>query len=209
MKSKPEKMPSVLPVAGSREARRLVKNKRVPMQTIVLRTLYATGVISTILVAPNALRLFAYLDRNKARRKRFYDRVTQATARLEQRGLISVEENKGRRFIHITEKGRVEVHKILVKNYQIPEQALWDGKWRVLIFDVREERRKTRAILRLLLRSTGFVRLQDSVWVYPYPCDEFVTLARAYLKSGISEIRVIVAETIESDRSLRKHFNLL
>jgi len=145
-----KKVSAVLPISGSLAARRLVKNKRVPMQTIILRTLYAAGIISTILIAPNALKLFSYLDRGKARRKRFYDRVAQATARLQRRGLISIEESNGKRIVNITEKGRTEVRKILIENYQIPEQAFWDGKWRILIFDVREERRKTRAILRFL-----------------------------------------------------------
>jgi len=198
-----------LPAPGSRAARRLVKNKRLPMQTIVLRALYTTGIISVALIAPNAVRLLAHLDRPKINRKKFYENVERTLWRLKRRGLITIEETDKKRFVRITQKGEVQIQKILVKNYQIPAPALWDGKWRMLIFDVREGRRHTRATLRLLLACAGFVRLQDSVWVYPYPCDEFIALVRAHLESGINEVRLVVAETIESDKILRKHFGLL
>ena len=76
------------------------------------------------------------------------------------------------------------------------------------MFDIREKRRKIRSRLRLLLSSAGFLRLQDSVWVYPHPCDEFIGLVRAHLKSGTGEMLSFVAEALESDRHLREHFRL-
>lgn len=53
------------------------------------------------------------------------------------------------------------------------------------------------------------MRLQDSAWVHPYPCDEFVALVRAHLASGVGEVRVFVADALESDRTLREHFRLI
>ena len=76
------------------------------------------------------------------------------------------------------------------------------------MFDIREKRRKSRSQLRLLLAGAGFLRLQDSVWIYPYPCDEFIGLVRAHLKSGTGEMLSFVAEALESDKRLREHFRL-
>ena len=188
--------------------KKTIKNKRLPMQTIILRTLYAAGLISTALLAPNALRLFAYLDRGKAHRNNFYNRVAQAVSRLKRRGLIVFEKKNGKKVIRLTEKGEAEISKILACEYKIPEPTLWDGKWRILIFDIKEQRRKTRNTLRRLLAHAGFVWLQDSVWVHPYPCDEFIAILRAHLESGVGEARVVIAQTIESDEFLRKHFGL-
>ncbi|MBI4121685.1 MAG: hypothetical protein HY470_01875 [Candidatus Ryanbacteria bacterium] len=197
---------NLLPSPGSRGARRLVKNRRIPIQTIVLRTLYAAGLISTALIAPNAIRLFGYLDRAKVKRNKFYDRVVQATSRLKKSGLIKIDIN-GKAFI--TDKGRAEVEKILVKNYTIPAPSFWDGKWRILIFDIQEKRKRARATLRTLLANAEFIRLQDSVWIHPYPCEEFILLVRKCLLSHTGEMRVIVAEILEADKALRKHFDLL
>lgn len=199
-----------MPESGSRDAKRLAKgNKRIPMQTIVLRTLYATGAIGTALVAPHALRYLPEPDRGKHKRKELYARIDQALYRLHDRGLITFSASKGRRPIaHLTKRGKNEINKITLGTYKISETTIWDGKWRIVIFDIREKRRRVRNKLRTLLKSAGMVRLQDSVWIYPYPCDEFVSLLRAHLASGTGELLSFVAEGLESDRHLREHFNL-
>ena len=100
------------------------------------------------------------------------------------------------------------IDSLFAAEYQIPEPAFWDGKWRILMFDMRESRKKARNTLRTLIRNAGFVRLQDSVWVYPYPCDEFIELVRAHLSSGTGELQYFATEALESDKALRLHFNL-
>ena len=66
-------------------------NRRIPLQTIILGTLAVTGVLATALVAPNAVRLFDYLNPISRRNSiRFNQRIKQAILRLEQRGLIKV-----------------------------------------------------------------------------------------------------------------------
>ncbi|MDO8593805.1 MAG: CRISPR-associated endonuclease Cas2 [bacterium] len=199
-----------LPESGTRSAQRLAKgNKRIPIQTIVLRTLYATGAITTALVAPKMLKMFPVFDRGKSRRKELYERADQALYRLKDKKLITFSKIEGRRpIVHLTERGESEIMKIILRQYKISETAVWDGKWRVVIFDIREKRRRVRQRLRVLLTGAGMIRLQDSVWVHPYPCDEFVAIVRANLRSGTGELLYFIAEGLESDRHLREHFNL-
>lgn len=178
------------------------------VQTAVLRFLYAGGVLTTALVAPKLLTLVGPYDRSQKRRKELYARINQARHVLKQRGLLYDEDTGNGRRSYLTPKGERSIERILAREYQIPEQVRWDGKWRMLIFDIKEKRRGVRQRLRLLLSGVGFVRLQDSVWVYPYPCDEFVTLVRAHLSSGVGEVRSFVVEALESDRPLREHFGL-
>lgn len=199
-----------LPESGTKNAKRLAKgNKRLPIQVIALRTLYATGALTAALVAPKMLKMFSVLDRGKNRRKELYKRADQALYRLRDKKLITFTETDGRRpIVHLTSKGESEILKIILRQYKISETTVWDGKWRVVIFDIREKRRSIRNRLRALLSGAGMVRLQDSVWVHPYPCDELVTLLRANLKSGTGELLYFIAEGLESDRHLREHFNL-
>jgi phenylacetic acid degradation operon negative regulatory protein len=98
---------------------------------------------------------------------------------------------------------------MFANEYHIPEPLFWDGKWRMVMFDIREERKRAREQLRVLLTGAGFWRIQDSVWVYPYPCDDFIALVRAHLRSGTGEMLSFVAEALEADRKLREHFKLL
>lgn len=178
------------------------------MKNLLLRSLAAAGVISIALVAPKMTRLLKKLDRPAKNRAQLYRRITQGINRLEQAGLVTVSGEYAKRRVKITKKGRELMEQIEFGEYEIPEPAFWDGKWRVLIFDINERRRRIRNQLRRLLDGAGFVRIQDSVWVYPYACDEFVSLVRAHLKSGVGEIRFFVAEALESDKGLREHFRL-
>jgi len=186
-------------------------NRRIPLQTIILGTLGVTGVLAIGLVAPQVLGLFEYL--NPISRKntiRFNQRIAQALLRLEQRGLIKVTGEGKKREIHLTTQGEEIIDRLYAGSYSIPLPIRWDGKWRVVMFDVPEKRKKVRDTLRMLLRSAGFIYFQDSAWIQPYPCDELVTLLRSHLGSGKGEIRYLTASFAdESDYIFRKRFNLV
>ena len=188
---------------------KLQRAKRLPMKQTILRTLIAGGVLSMAVVAPNAVQLLKVFDKGRAHRTDLYRRITQSISRLEREGLVQTSGTYGERMVKLTKRGRKVVDAIYASEYQIPEPVLWDGKWRIVMFDIREKRRKARTQLRMMLMGVGFLRLQDSVWLYPYPCDEFIALVRAHLKSGTGEMLSFVAEALESDKKLRDHFNLL
>jgi phenylacetic acid degradation operon negative regulatory protein len=50
-------------------------------------------------------------------------------------------------------------------------QRGWDGKWRMILFDLPESKRGLRNELRRQLKSAQFGGLQKSVWVSPDPVD--------------------------------------
>lgn len=47
----------------------------------------------------------------------------------------------------------------------------WDGRWRVVIFDVSEKDKKRRDQLRQKIFHLGFGMLQESVWISPFPIE--------------------------------------
>jgi CRISPR/Cas system-associated endoribonuclease Cas2 len=180
-------------------------HRKMAVRTAVLRMLYISGMLSVAILAPHAARLLPAPDRSKKHRVRLYSRIIAARARLKYDGYL---EEKGGQ-VRLTNRGVRVIERLLLREYRIREQIHWDGKWRILMFDIREKRRRARLTLRQLLQGAGFVRLQDSVWVYPYPCDEFVALVRAHLSSGVGELRSLAVDALESDQSLREHFNLI
>ncbi|MDO8593351.1 MAG: CRISPR-associated endonuclease Cas2 [bacterium] len=184
------------------------RGKYLPMRNLILRTLAVGGLISVALVAPKTITLLKKLDRGMANRKNLYRRITQAISDLERAGLVKTSGQRGHRNVELTTKGHATIETIYASEYRIPEPAFWDGKWRIVMFDIREKRRKARSQLRILLLGAGFLRLQDSVWIYPYPCDEFIGLVRAHLKSGTGETLSFTADALESDKRLREHFHL-
>lgn len=56
------------------------------------------------------------------------------------------------------------------------QQKIWDHKWRVVLFDIPQEISGSRRKFRGKLLSIGFRPIQKSVFVFPYPCEEEVSM---------------------------------
>ena len=57
------------------------------------------------------------------------------------------------------------------------------------------------------MKEMGFLRLQDSVWVFPYDCEEVIALIKADLRIG-KDVLYTIVEKIENDKPIKKHFDL-
>ena len=174
----------------------------------ILTTLRAVGVLTVALLAPKALQAFANLGLIDSS----YDRgryMRTVVRRLQRQGFIEFKKEKGITYARITKKGEAELRGYRFDEYRdsYEQPKKWDKKWRVVIFDVKEQYREARKQLRDELTRWGFVKLQDSVWVYPYPCEEYITLLKTNFELGKSVLYMIVEE-IENDTWLRNEFGL-
>lgn len=89
--------------------------------------------------------------------------------RLEAKALIEtkMDSRSGERMIRLTEKGALACRP---KTDPVEQWTrAWDGKWRMVIFDVPESDRSLRAKMRRRLMLEGFGCLQKSVWISPSP----------------------------------------
>ena len=189
-----------------RKITRLTKRQRT--QDIVLMSLYALSVLSVGVVAPNAAQLFKYVEKYLPKKTNIRTRTSQAITRLVAKGLIVRTGEATHSSLQLTKKGK-DVIKVIETQQKISPQKpkRWDGKWRIVIFDVWERRRGVRNKLRIMLQNTGFMKIQNSVWVYPYPCEDLFMFLRTDLRLGQGML-YIVADEIEHDVRLRRHFGL-
>lgn len=191
---------------GQIEKRGKERVRRARVRDAVLLSLYGSAVVAVAIMLPNAARLLKHLDPLVPVKRDPESRLRESLQRLVKRGLVrKTGMGSDTRYV-LTKSGEKEaVIRSLIHNVQ--QKQKWDGKWRVIIFDVWERRRAARDRLRALLIETGFVRLQDSVWVFPYPCEELVAYMRIELKLGPG-LLYILADGIESEHALRKQFGL-
>jgi phenylacetic acid degradation operon negative regulatory protein len=91
---------------------------------------------------------------------------------LEQRDLLERKPGIAAPVYRLTEAGRVRA--LGGRDPQRFWQRRWDGKWRLVAFDLPEVQSSTRKRLRRFLRDHGFGYLQNSVWITPDPLDEVV-----------------------------------
>ena len=178
------------------------RRKKQNLQRALLLTLAMTGLVAWAVMAPNTLRLLKYLPGDPIR----YRLRTAAGKLVAKKYAVWVKKN-GSYCLRITEIGRKALAFEQSRLSLSSTKRKWDGRWRIVTFDIPERRRGIRARLREMMKSIGFVRLQESVWVYPYDCEEFITLLKAELKIGRS-VLYIIADSIEQDKVLRSHFNL-
>jgi DNA-binding transcriptional regulator PaaX len=128
----------------------------------------------------------------------------QAVNRMRSRQLLEITEKNNQRFIKLTQEGQLTV---LFVKAKVQKPREWDGKWRLIIFDIPENSKEQRSILRGLLRDNNFCKLQASVYISPYPLNRE---AVSYLsRSGLSEyIRILKVEEMDSDKELLKRYGL-
>lgn len=167
-------------------------------------TIASAGLIAVTAMAPNALQLLKYLPID---RSRFNYRIRTAAGRLVAKGQATWTKKGGAYYLRLTEKGKKALVLEQAKIALAIQRKKWDGQWRIVVFDVPERRRKIRNRLCVFMKSVGFVRFQDSVWVYPYDCEDFMALVKAELKIG-KDVIYVIANHIEQDSALRKKFGL-
>lgn len=182
--------------------------KRTPVRDILLGVIGTTALISFTLIMPNAVQALKIFegDGRKNNRHKYY--VNDALHRLYNKGLIEiVAKANGERFAKLTKEGKRALCKFEVESLLKHRPAKWDRKYRVVIFDIKENLRFLRDDLRRMLLNFGFVMLQNSVWVYPYPCEGAINLLKTNLEMD-DEVLYMTVESIENDGWLRKQFKL-
>jgi CRISPR-associated endonuclease Cas2 len=133
----------------------------------------------------------------------------RSIGRLAQEKLVEERSLPGGSFkLVLTAEGKKQASKLklLGNAIKFKKPKKWDGKWRVVIFDIPEKDRNFRNILRQHLRELRFQKLQNSVFVSPYPFEKAI-LELVNLYSAERYVRVITAEKIDNEDRLEKSYN--
>jgi len=83
----------------------------------------------------------------------------------------------------------------------------WDGKWRQIVFDIPEEIKAKREILRRKLNSLGFGMLQRSVYITPFNIGEELT--EFLEENGLEEYAIVFEMERLSGESERELANVV
>ncbi len=137
-------------------------------------------------------------------RRTFSASFAKGIRNLEHRRLLTRDKNNAYRF---SDSGKIWARKTLLRyhrNLGIP----WDGKWRIVMFDIPQTHERQRYLFRAKLKMLGFQMIQKSVFVIPYPCEEELSRICRTLRL-LDHVDVIVAETIGSKEDrIKKLFGL-
>ncbi|MCX6722356.1 MAG: hypothetical protein NTY04_04220 [Candidatus Staskawiczbacteria bacterium] len=108
--------------------------------------------------------------------------------------------------IILTKKGRLRALNRQLENIKYKNEK-WDGKWRMVAFDIPEKFKRGRDALRQKLKKIGFCELQKSVLITPYMCEKEIELLVNFFELK-KYVRFGVLDSIDNGDYFRKIFKL-
>lgn len=170
-------------------------------------SLLITG--GAIILAANSPYFVPNILRKYEKWKKYSNRkVSDAFYRLRRQGFIDIQTVNHQIYISLTKEGRKKAGIFQIDKLKIARPKRWDKKWRLLIFDIPQERKISREALRGKLKELGFHQLQKSVWIYPFECRPEMELLQDFFGLSKNEMRLIIAENIGEDSNLQQEFKL-
>ena len=172
----------------------------------ILLALAIGSFLTLAMVAPGiVIAAKPFLEWQKYDKRRF----RAALKRMRRQRLIELKElPNGETAVKITKEGEQKVLKYKFHDIQIPKPKKWDKIWRIVIFDIPNTKRRSREALREKLRELGFCKIQKSVFVHPYECENEIEFIKAIFNIQ-SFVLIIKAQKIDREEILKQHFDLL
>lgn len=135
--------------------------------------------------------------------------LKRAIKNLYQSQFIDEKQNPdGTVTIILTDRGKQKALTYDLDNVKIKKPEQWDKKWRIVLFDIPKNQKKTRDAFRLHLNNLGFYQFQKSVFAHPYDCkNEIDYLIEFYDIRKF--VRFIIAESLDNELYLKHYFGLV
>ena len=180
-----------------------------PRTEIVKDILYWLFVAESVAIAATSpFFLTNLLKGYKKWRKYPKKKVSDTFYNLRRQGLIEIQKKNHQIYIGLTKKGKEKAGWLQIDALKIKKPKRWDGKWRIVVFDISQLKKLYREAFRGKLKELGFRPLQKSVWVHPFNCQAEVELLRDFFGLSEKEIRLIIAENIGNDKNLKEFYKL-
>ncbi|MFH0937298.1 MAG: hypothetical protein V1808_03310 [Candidatus Daviesbacteria bacterium] len=164
----------------------------------VLQVLAVGGIVLASLVIPSlpvALGAAVKTWKNFNRKE-----LGKIIKRLDKQELIDISQKDGKTQITITDKGKKKLLEYDFENINLQAKRP-DGKWRLIIFDIPEDKKRNRDAFRRKLLQLNCVWVQDSVFASAYPIQKEIDFLCHYL--GISDyVTLAIVDRIERGEKL-------
>jgi len=191
------------------------RRKRIAKTSEVLALVGKGLLLAGLIFAPRYSRFLSINDENNPSSQELYKyykyynlpSLKRTLKRLEKQKMIVVKETPEEQIVELTEKGKTRILRYAVGEFDVRKPDRWDGRWRIIIYDVPDKKKGSRDILRNMLHRMGFLKLQKSVYLFPFPCGEEIEFLRAYY--GLDQdVTMLVTSKIENDEAYKQYFGI-
>lgn len=157
---------------------------------------------------PLALKPFLDYKREKDYQKwtKFNQaRFKQVLRRLKEQKVIAIIPGPHGDLLQITEKGKKRILKFKLEELKLSKK--WDGKWRLIIYDIAKYKRRERDYFRDVLKRLQCFQLQKSVYLTPHPCEDEIEYLRQLFGIG-DEVQILKVANLENEASYKAYFGI-
>jgi DNA-binding transcriptional regulator PaaX len=165
------------------------------------------GLAAISVLAPQLpyILLKAYL-KEKLKEPYSQTQMHNSVSYLKRKKFIAFEFKENKIKVILTKLGRQHLNKIAFEEIKI-QPVKWDGRWRLLTFDIPEYKKGSRQTFRRKIKELGFFHFQRSVFIFPYPCEKEIDEMVRLLEIR-SFVHLITCDRFIGDHSLLKKFKL-
>ena len=123
--------------------------------------------------------------------------------------LVDYKENtNGTIKIILTEMGRSKILKYDLDKIEIKKPSHWDKLWRLVVFDIPEDKNLGRKALAAKLKELGFYPMQKSVFIHPYECKNEIDFITEMFELA-PYVRFLRVKDVDIELDLKERFHLL
>lgn len=183
-KHKPIKFQTTLETGLKDELIKVIKENECAKTALnaTLALIALGGILTFGAAMPNILGVFGKArQQRKIQKYEEYQKLWRNFNKLKKQGELEfIKEENGYLVYKPTRKGKEKIKKLILNELILAEPQKWDKKWRLVIFDIPEVRRKERNALRKKLQEMDFYQCQKSAWIHPFPCLEEIEFLKNY-----------------------------
>lgn len=174
----------------------------------ILLILGVMGFVSLAVLMPGLPKILTPLIKKQYRKWGHFNsrRLRSELKRIEKIGLIEVVEENGELIYKLTEKGRNKSFKYKLEAMDLNKNK-WDGKWRIVAYDIPKDKKNQAEAFRNLLKKMSFYQLQKSVWLTPYHCNNEIEFLKN-LYSLNDNVTILTTQGLEGEQAYKSYFGL-
>ncbi len=118
------------------------------------------------------------------------------------------ENNDGTINLILSEEGRNRILKYNLDKIEIKKPSQWDKLWRLVIFDIPEDKNLGRKALGAKLKELGFYPMQKSVFIHPYECKDEIDFITEIFELA-PYVRFLRVKDVDIELDLKNKFHLV
>ncbi len=110
--------------------------------------------------------------------------------------------------IVLSDHGREQALTYNIESMQIKRPERWDGKWRMVLSDIPNSRKKERDAIRLVLKRLGFLIYQKSAFIFPYECKKELDYVTEFFRIR-PHVRYLEVASLDDELKFKQDFGLV